>query len=106
MEYARGNLLFWYGDLPHSLADLKQATQRSADLDLSTAVMAWLRLGQVYDLLGDHDRSHEAYRSAMATAPRSEPAKEAEVLPRAALPASQPLKCPALRRNRPELHFT
>lgn len=78
MQYARGNLFFWYGDLQRSLADLKQVTANSAALDLSTAVMAWLRLGQVCDLLGDHARAADAYRMTIKTAPNSEPAKEAE----------------------------
>lgn len=77
VRYARGNLLFWYGDLDQSLADLKLATRNTNELDLSTAVMAWLRLGQVYDLLGDHARAMEAYRMTISTAPNSEPAKEA-----------------------------
>jgi tetratricopeptide (TPR) repeat protein len=77
VHYARGNLLFWYNDLHQSLADLKQATRRPDELDLSTATMAWLRLGQVYDLLGDREPALEAYRKTVATAPNSEVAKEA-----------------------------
>ncbi len=77
VQYARGNLYFWYGDLDQSLADLKQATRRPDELDLSTAVMAWLRLGQVYDLLDDRPHAAEAYRMTMSTAPRSEAAREA-----------------------------
>jgi tetratricopeptide (TPR) repeat protein len=77
VQYARGNLLFWYNDLGQSLADLKQATQRPDELDLSTATMAWLRLGQVYDLLGDRQPALEAYRKTVSTAPNSEVAKEA-----------------------------
>ncbi len=77
VQYARGNLLFWYNDLGQSLADLKQATRRTDELDLSTATMAWLRLGQVYDLLGDRQPALEAYRKTVATAPNSEVAKEA-----------------------------
>ncbi len=78
VEYARGNLLFWYNDLDRSLEDLKQATKRPDELDLSTATMAWLRLGQVYDLLGDRQPALEAYRMTISTAPNSEVAKEAE----------------------------
>jgi tetratricopeptide (TPR) repeat protein len=77
VQYARGNLLFWYNDLPHSLENLRQATRRPDDLDLNTATMAWLRLGQVYDLLGDRQQALEAYHTAMSTAPDSEIAKEA-----------------------------
>ncbi len=77
VQYARGNLLFWYGDLDQSLEDLKLATRHADELNLSTAVMAWLRLGQVYDLMGDHAHAAEAYRMTISTAPSSEPAKEA-----------------------------
>jgi len=78
IQYAKGNLLFWYGDLDPALADLKQATRNSNALDLNTAVMAWLRLGQVYDLKGEHAQAVEAYRETLKTAPHSAPALEAE----------------------------
>jgi tetratricopeptide (TPR) repeat protein len=78
VQYARGNLFFWYNDLNQSLQNLEQATRGTAVLDLSTAVMAWLRLGQVYDLMNDHAHAVEAYKSAMRTAPNSQPAREAE----------------------------
>jgi tetratricopeptide (TPR) repeat protein len=78
IRYLRANLLFWYGDLDAALADLKQVTQRAAVLDLGTAVMAWLRLGQVYDLKGNHKQAVEAYRETMKTAPESAAATEAK----------------------------
>jgi len=78
IQYAKANLLFWYGDLDPALSDLKQVTQKAGELDLSTAVMAWLRLGQVYDLKGDRERAIRAYRETLKTAPRSAPAMEAE----------------------------
>ncbi len=77
VQYLKGNLLFWYGDLDPALADLRQVTRRTTDLDLNTAVMAWLRLGQVYDLQGDHKDAIEAYRTTMKTAPKSDAATEA-----------------------------
>lgn len=78
IQYAKANLLFWYGDLDPALSDLKQVTRKAGELDLSTAVMAWLRLGQVYDLKGDRERAIRAYRETLKTAPRSAPAMEAE----------------------------
>lgn len=78
IQYAKANLLFWYGDLDPALSDLKQVTEKAQDLDLSTAVMAWLRLGQVYDLKGDRTAAIQAYRETLKTAPRSAPALEAE----------------------------
>ncbi len=78
IQYLKGNLLFWYGDLDPALADLRQVTLRASDLDLNTAVMAWLRIGQIYDLKGDHKSAKEAYREAVSTAPQSEAAAEAK----------------------------
>ncbi|MBV9759847.1 MAG: tetratricopeptide repeat protein [Acidobacteriaceae bacterium] len=78
VQYLKANLLFWYGDLGPALTDLKQVTQKADALDLSTAVMAWLRLGQIYDLEGRHRDAVEAYRETMKTAPKSEAAEEAK----------------------------
>jgi epoxyqueuosine reductase len=78
IQYLKANLLFWYGDLDPALADLKQVTRKADELDLNTAVMAWLRLGQVYDLEGNHKDAVAAYRETMNTAPKSEAAAEAK----------------------------
>ncbi len=78
IRYVRANLLFWYGDLGPALIELKQVTQRADELDLNTAVLAWLRLGQVYDLEGHHREAIEAYRQASKTAPKSQASDEAK----------------------------
>lgn len=78
IRYLKANLLFWYGDLDPALMDLKQLTRNADQLDLNTAVMAWLRLGQVYDLQGKHQDAIQAYRETMKTAPKSEAALEAK----------------------------
>lgn len=78
IEYIKDNLLFWYNDFDSALDGLKQVTRRTQDLDLNTAVLAWLRLGQIYDLKGDHEEASYAYREAMKTAPQSEAAAEAK----------------------------
>jgi predicted Zn-dependent protease len=78
VRYFRANLLFWYNDLPDALADLRKITQKASELDLNTAVLAWLRLGQVQDLQGHHADARSAYREAMNTAPKSEAAAEAK----------------------------
>ncbi|HZS55252.1 MAG TPA: tRNA epoxyqueuosine(34) reductase QueG [Bryobacteraceae bacterium] len=78
LAYLKGNLLFWYGDLDPALADLKEVTQSADELDLNTAVMAWLRLGQVYDMRGNHEDAVKAYRQATRVAPNSGPATEAK----------------------------
>ncbi len=78
IEYLKGNLLFWYGDLDAALANLKHATKKADELDLNTAVLAWLRLGQVQDLKGNHQAAVEAYRQAVTVAPKSGAAAEAK----------------------------
>ena len=78
VEFARGNLLFWYRDLDSALADLKQVTKKVDSLDLNTAVLAWLRVGQIHDLQGRHAEAIEAYREAVKTAPHSPAAEEAQ----------------------------
>ena len=75
--YLRGNLFFWYGDFDNALTDLKQATKDAPTLNLNTAVMSWLRLGQTYDLENNHREAIKAYKEAIATAPQSAPASEA-----------------------------
>ncbi len=78
IRYFRANLLFWYNDLPGALADLRQVTRKAGELDLNTAVLAWLRLGQVQDLQGHHGDAMQAYREAISAAPKSEAATEAK----------------------------
>lgn len=76
--YYRGNLLFWYGDLDAALEQLRRATARANVLDLHTAVMAWMRLGQVNDMKGRRDDALAAYRHAIEVAPGSDAAKESK----------------------------
>jgi tetratricopeptide (TPR) repeat protein len=78
VQYLKANLLFWYGDLDPALTDLRQVTQKADTLDLNTAVMAWLRLGQVYDLEGKRQDAVQAYRETVKTAPKSDAAEEAK----------------------------
>jgi tetratricopeptide (TPR) repeat protein len=78
IRYMKGNLLFWYGDLTPALEDLKQVTRKAGELDLNTAVLAWLRVGQIHDLLGQRTEAVEAYRETVKTAPKSEAAAEAK----------------------------
>jgi tetratricopeptide (TPR) repeat protein len=78
IAYVAGNLYFWYRDYDLALARLKEASARADILDLNSAVMTWLRLGQVYDLRNDRPDATAAYREAMRTAPNSEVAAEAK----------------------------
>lgn len=77
IRYTRGNLLFWYNDLDAALDDMKAVTVKTETLDLNTGVYAWLRLGQIYDLKGQHEQALAAYRETMRYAPGSEAAREA-----------------------------
>jgi tetratricopeptide (TPR) repeat protein len=77
IRYTRGNLLFWYNDLDAALEDMKAVTAKAGTLDLNTGVYAWLRLGEIYDLKGQHEQAIAAYRATMRYAPGSEAAREA-----------------------------
>jgi cytochrome c-type biogenesis protein CcmH/NrfG len=55
---------------------MKRATAAAEDLDLNTGVMAWMRLGQIYDLKGQRALALDAYRHAVAFAPDSDAARE------------------------------
>ena len=78
IKYLRGNLLFWYGDVNPALEDMKVATAKADELDLNTALLAWLRLGQLYDLQGRHLEAVRAYEQTLKTAPESAVATEAK----------------------------
>jgi tetratricopeptide (TPR) repeat protein len=74
--FAQGNIQFWYDDLDAALVNMRKAAAASEDLDLNTGVLAWMRLGQIYDLKGQRALAMQAYRRALAFAPESEAAKE------------------------------
>ena len=76
VAYARGNLLFWYKDLDPALAAMKVATDGASKLSLATGVLAWMRLGQIYDLRNERKLAVAAYNKAIEFAPKSEVAKE------------------------------
>ncbi len=77
LAFVKGNLRFWYDDFDLAIEQLKVATAKAQELDLNTSVMAWLRLGQSYDMKGQHALAKPAYEAAVRTAPQSEAAKEA-----------------------------
>ncbi|MCW5963933.1 MAG: tetratricopeptide repeat protein [Bryobacterales bacterium] len=76
LEYAKGNFNFWYRNYPEALRNLRASTQGAEDLDLHTSVLAYMRLGQVNDMMGNRDAARTAYQKAIALAPQSEAAKE------------------------------
>jgi tetratricopeptide (TPR) repeat protein len=74
--YQIGNIQFWYKDYDRAVDNLKKATTGGPTLDLNTGTLAWMRLGQVYDLTNRRDLAMEAYKKAIAFAPQAEAAKE------------------------------
>jgi tetratricopeptide (TPR) repeat protein len=77
IEFARGNLLFWYDEPGTAVGYLKAATANAQVLDPNSGVTAWLRLGQSLDLLGRREEAKAAYQAAAAYWPTSEEAKAA-----------------------------
>jgi tetratricopeptide (TPR) repeat protein len=74
--FAEGAIEFWYNDFDRALANMKRAATAAEDLDLNTGVMAWMRLGQIYDLKGQRALALDAYHHAVAFAPDSDAARE------------------------------
>lgn len=75
IQYARGNLLFWYREFPQALENLQAALTRPQELDLNTLVSAHLRKGQTLDMLGQRGAAMQAYQQAVQEAPDSDAAK-------------------------------
>jgi tetratricopeptide (TPR) repeat protein len=78
IDYLRGNLLFWYDDLDGALSNLQRATANPEQLDLGTAQLAWFRLGQTFDLKGEHKNAIPAYQEAAKVAVQSDIGAEAK----------------------------
>lgn len=76
IDFARGNLLFWYDDLDQAIAYLQKSAEKAHDLDPNSGVLSFLRLGQCYDLKGERDKAKEEYRKAIAFAPDSDASRE------------------------------
>jgi tetratricopeptide (TPR) repeat protein len=78
IDYSQGDIQFWSGDLDRALENMQKATAGAKELELETRVLAWERLGQIYDLKGQRSLAQEAYRRAIETAPNSEAARESQ----------------------------
>lgn len=77
IEFARGNLLFWYDEPDAAIVHLRNATAHAQLLDPNSGVTAWLRLGQCLDLKGRRGEARTAYLEAIQYSPSSEEAKAA-----------------------------
>jgi tetratricopeptide (TPR) repeat protein len=77
IEFARGNLLFWYDEPDAAIVHLRSATAHAQLLDPNSGVTAWLRLGQCLDLKGRRGEARAAYLEAIQYSPTSEEAKAA-----------------------------
>ncbi len=77
IEYARGNLLFWYDEPDSAIRHLRRATTNVNLLDPNSAASAWLRLGQCLDLKDRRDEARAAYRAVVRDWPNSDEAKSA-----------------------------
>jgi len=71
-----GNIQFWYNDFDHALDNLKKVTASGNQVDLNTGVLAWMRMGQIYDMTHRRPEAIAAYKRAIAFAPEAEAAKE------------------------------
>ncbi len=78
IQFARGNMLFWFKDFKGAARELEQATEHAGDLDPNSGPSAWLRLGQCYDIKGRRADALHCYEQAVAFTPSSDPAKEAK----------------------------
>ncbi|MGA2588380.1 MAG: tetratricopeptide repeat protein [Bryobacteraceae bacterium] len=74
--YHLGTIQFWSNHLDQALANMQKVTAHADEVDLNTGVLAWMRVGQIYDLTQRHDLAIEAYKKAIAYAPEAEAARE------------------------------
>jgi tetratricopeptide (TPR) repeat protein len=74
--YHLGTIQFWYNHLDDALANMQKVTAKANEVDLNTGVLAWMRVGQIYDLTQRHNLAVEAYKKAIAYAPEAEAARE------------------------------
>ena len=71
-----GTIQFWYNDLDRALDNLQKVTASRSEVDLNTGVLAWMRVGQIYDMTNRRAQAIDAYKHAIAFAPQADAAKE------------------------------
>jgi tetratricopeptide (TPR) repeat protein len=75
--FQEGTIEFWYNELDRALENMQKVAAASEQVDLTTGVSAYLRMGQIYDLTRRRGEALEAYGKAIAYAPQAEAAQEA-----------------------------
>jgi tetratricopeptide (TPR) repeat protein len=75
--YQQGSVQFWYRDLDSSLDNLKKVVSHPDDVDLNTGAIAYLRMGQIYDMKSRRKEALDEYRKCVAYAPQADAATEA-----------------------------
>ncbi len=69
--FQQGSIQFWYNDLDHSLENMQKVASKADDVDLNTGVLAYLRMGQIYDMKNRRAEALAAYQKAIAYAPQA-----------------------------------
>ena len=76
--FQQGTIEFWYNELDRSLEHMQKVAAAEEDVDLNTGVLAYLRIGQIYDMKNRRAEALAAYRKAIAYAPEAEAAQESK----------------------------
>jgi tetratricopeptide (TPR) repeat protein len=76
--FQEGTIQFWYRELDQALDNLTKVAAAAEEVDLNTGVSAYLRIGQIYDMKGQHAQAVTFYKKAIAYAPESDAAQESK----------------------------
>lgn len=74
--YYRGTVLFWSQQEDKALGQFQRVAAKIDEVDLNSAVLTWMRIGQIRDLRGERKEALSAYENAVSLAPDSGPGKE------------------------------
>jgi tetratricopeptide (TPR) repeat protein len=74
--FQKGTIQFWYRDLDQALQNLQKVTSAGEEVDLNTGALAYLRMGQIYDMKQRRAEALEAYKKCIDYAPEADAARE------------------------------
>lgn len=74
--FQEGTIQFWYRDFDHALENMNKVAQSPQELDLNTGALAYLRIGQIYDMQHHRDEALAAYKKCIDYAPDADAAQE------------------------------